>query len=83
LYYEILEKLKAQGFNESNLKEIIIYLYQQRTSAVKQLNEVMFYMKQMQINCENPLNGMKVCSMKLSLDKIKTCVAKQKKRLLN
>ncbi len=60
MYYEILEKLKAQGFNETNHKEIVIYLYQQRTSAVKQLNEVLFYMKQMQISSENPLSGMKV-----------------------
>lgn len=61
LYYEILEKLKPQGFaDDANYRDIIIYLYQQRNNSVKQLNEFLFYMKQMKINCDHPLNGIKV-----------------------
>ena len=56
-----MEKLKPLGFtDDTNYKDIIIYLYQQRNNAIKQLNEFLFYMKQMQINCDNPLNGIKV-----------------------
>lgn len=56
-----MEKLKPQGFNsESNYQDIIIHLYQQRAACAKQLNEFLFYMKQMKISTDNPLSGIKV-----------------------
>ena len=61
LYYEILEKLKSQGFDSTNnYQDIIIALYQQRSSSLKQLNELLYYMKQLNINCNEPVQGIKV-----------------------
>ena len=61
LYYEILEKLKTQGFdNTSNYQDIVIALYQQSNNSLKQLNELLYYMKQLNINCNEPVQGIKV-----------------------
>ncbi len=46
--------------SEENYKQIIVHLYKQRTNALKELKEFLFYLKQMQINSDNPLNAIKV-----------------------
>lgn len=47
-----MEKLKTEaGLSEenSNYKDVIVYLFEQKENAIKLLNEYFFYLRQMEI----------------------------------